>query len=85
MTEPAKPRVYLETSFISYLTSRPSRDIVVAAHQQVTREWWDSRGGRFEVVASQLVVQEAATGDPEAAQRQLEILIGVELIPLPKP
>lgn len=77
---PARPRVYLETSFVSYLTSRPSRDIVVAGHQQVTREWWDSRRERFEVVASQLVVQEAGTGDPEAARRRLEILAQVELV-----
>ncbi|MFI5396851.1 MAG: hypothetical protein ACHQ9S_15045 [Candidatus Binatia bacterium] len=32
-----KPRVYLETTVISYLTARPSRDIVVAAHQELTR------------------------------------------------
>jgi hypothetical protein len=34
-------RVYLETSFIGYLTSRPNRDLIVAAHQQITHEWWD--------------------------------------------
>ena len=79
---PARPRVYLETSYISYLTSRPSRDIVIAGHQEVTREWWDARGERFEVVASQLVVQEAGTGDPEAARRRLEILAQVELVPV---
>jgi predicted nucleic acid-binding protein len=77
-----KPTVYLETSFISYLTSRPSRDIVVAGHQQVTREWWDSHGERFEVVASQLVLQEASTGDPDAARRRLHVLAQIELIPV---
>ena len=76
-----KPRVYIETSFVSYLTSRPSRDIVVAGHQQVTREWRDAHDERFEVVASQLVAQEAATGDPKAAQRRLEILDQVEMLP----
>jgi hypothetical protein len=38
-----KPKVYLETTVISYLTAAPSRDIVQAAHQQITREWWERR------------------------------------------
>ena len=33
-------RVYIETTFVSYLKARPSRDVVIAAHQQITREWW---------------------------------------------
>lgn len=78
----SRPRVYLETSFISYLTSRLSRDIVVAGHQAVTQEWWDTHDERFEVVASQLVIQEAGTGDPQAAQRRLAILAQVELLPV---
>lgn len=40
-----KPKVYLETTIASYLTSRPSRDLIVAAHQQITREWWDGHAG----------------------------------------
>jgi len=68
-----KPRVYLETSVISYLVARPSRDIVVAAHQQVTREWWASRE-RYELFTSQLVLREVSAGDPDAAARRLEVL-----------
>jgi hypothetical protein len=34
-----KPRIYVETSIISYLTARPSRDLIMAAHQEITREW----------------------------------------------
>ncbi|MGH7553042.1 MAG: type II toxin-antitoxin system VapC family toxin, partial [Longimicrobiales bacterium] len=61
--------VYLETTVLSYLTARPSRDLVVAGHQQVTREWWENRRPSFEVYVSQLVVLEAREGDAEAAQR----------------
>jgi predicted nucleic acid-binding protein len=75
-----RPRVYVETTVVSYLTSRPSRDVVVAGHQQLTRDWWDMARDRFEVVASQLVVQEASTGDPSAAQRRLEVLEQVDLV-----
>ena len=52
------PSVYLETSVVSYLTARPSRDVVVAAYQEVTREWWRSAPGRFVLYASALVISE---------------------------
>ncbi len=69
-----KPKVYLETTFISYLTSRPSRDIITAAHQQSTQEWWDRRRGKFDVYISQIVIKEAEAGDEEAAGRRLEVI-----------
>jgi hypothetical protein len=67
-------RVYIETTFVSYLTARPSRDVVIAGHQQVTHEWWDTRRGSYELCVSQLVLQEAASGDAQAAQERLEVL-----------
>ena len=61
-----KPRIYIETSVISYLTARPNRDLIVAAHQQITVELWERRAD-FEFYASELVVAEASRGDPHAA------------------
>ena len=72
--------VYLETTVVSYLTANPSRNVVVAGHQQSTREWWDNRKQKFRVVASQLVLQEASRGDSEAAERRLDILRAVDLV-----
>lgn len=72
--------MYLETSVISYLTSRPSRDVVVAGHQQVTQEWWEKRREAFQLVASELVLQEVAAGDAQAARDRLKVLAGVELL-----
>ena len=69
-----KPKVYVETSVISYLTARPSRDIIVIANQQATQEWWIERSGQFDLFASQLVVQEAVYGDAEAIARRRETL-----------
>ncbi len=77
-----KPKVYLETTVLSYLTAWPSRDIVIAAHQQVTRDWWKTCPGRFEVTASELVVQEASEGDEEAARARLAILRQLPLLEL---
>jgi len=69
-----KPKVYLETTFISYLTSRPSRDIITAAHQQSTQEWWDGRRDKFDVYISQIVIQESGYGDDVAVERRLKII-----------
>lgn len=67
-------RVYLETTFVSYLMAWPNRDVVVAGHQQVTHEWWDTQRGNYELCVSQLVLGEAAAGDSQAAREQLDIL-----------
>ncbi|MBI5823050.1 MAG: type II toxin-antitoxin system VapC family toxin [Chloroflexi bacterium] len=75
-----KPKVYLETTVISYLTSRPSRDIITAAHQQSTQEWWDGRRDKFDVFISQIVIQEAGAGDDEAAERRLEVIESISEI-----
>ena len=69
-----KPRVYIETTVISYLTARPARDVVVAGHQQSTRDWWEAASDRFELVVSELVRQEAGIGDRDAARARLSLL-----------
>jgi hypothetical protein len=60
-----RPAVYIETSIISYLGAHPSRDLITAAHQQITHTWWQKRRPKFEIFASQVVLDEAAAGDPE--------------------
>lgn len=63
--------VYIETTIISYLVSRPSRDILVAAHQQMTHEWWSRRREQFECFVSQVVLDEVQAGNDEAAERRM--------------
>ena len=67
-----KPLVYLETSVISYLTARPSRDVITLAMQRTTHEWWRTARDKFDLVVSDLVLLEASAGDPRAAQLRLE-------------
>ena len=74
-----RAKVFLETSVISYLTASPSRDIVSAAHQQITREWWNQRS-RFDLFVSQAVLREAARGDTEAAARRLAAVKGIPVL-----
>jgi len=75
-----KRRVYVETTIVSYLASRPSRDVVVAGRQQLTHRWWEVRRPDFDLVVSQVVLDEIRAGDPEAAARRLEIVLGLPLL-----
>lgn len=77
-----KPKVYIETTVVSYLTAWPSRDLIRAAHQQVTREWWHGRRERFEVFVSQVVEREARAGDPTAASERLQAMEGIPSLAL---
>lgn len=78
-----KPRVYVETSVISYLTAKPSRDLIMAAHQEVTREWWQNRRSEFDLFYSDAVRAEAAMGDSHAAAVRLEVLTALLLLEIP--
>ncbi len=77
-----RPRVYLETTVVSYLTAEPSRDLIQAAHQQITREWWAKRRHDLDLFISQVVLNEASEGDPGAARRRLETLRGLPILDL---
>lgn len=72
-----KPRVYVETSVISYLTARPSSNILLLARQHSTREFWDLQPLRFEAWVSPLVLDEASRGDPMAATHRLQVCQGL--------
>ncbi len=68
------PRVYLETTIPSYLAAYPSRDLIVAAHQQISHEWWRDAAKRFDLYISEAVLHEIRAGDPDAVARRLAIV-----------
>ncbi len=70
----SKPSVYVETTIISYLTARPSRDLVLAAHQQITQEWWTNARPQVECFVSAFVIDEASRGDADYVQKRLEAI-----------
>lgn len=74
--------VYLETTFISYLVARPARNLVTAAHQQVTRDWWQHRRRDFNCVISQVVIDEISAGDESEARKRLEIAASLDALPV---
>ncbi len=67
-----KPTVYIESSVISYLASRPNRDIIIAGRQAITRDWWENHRQRFDLRISALVEEEISKGDPKAIARRQE-------------
>jgi predicted nucleic acid-binding protein len=75
-----KQTIYVETSIISYLAAQPSRDIITAAHQQITHAWWQNRRSAFDLFISQLVLDEAAAGDTGAAERRLAFVVGLPFL-----
>lgn len=78
MNKCQKASVYVETSVISYLASQNSRDLVVAAHQEVTREWWEYHREHYHLVISELVCHEIEAGDRSASQKRKELIRGID-------
>ncbi len=75
-----KATVYIETSVISYLTAQISRDLVVAAHQQLTIEWWQQALPQFQPFVSPVVLDEIAKGDPDAAKSRMDSVAGFGIL-----
>ena len=74
--------VYIETSIVSHATARPSSDIQIAAIQQQARDWWAIERPKFELVTSQLVIDEASAGDRSAASDRMKLLDGIPTVPI---
>jgi predicted nucleic acid-binding protein len=72
--------VYIESSVISYLVARPSRDVVVAAHQAITEAWWQSQRAEFDLFVSSLVIQEISRGDAAASEKRLQAVDNIPLL-----
>jgi predicted nucleic acid-binding protein len=78
-----KARIYLESSFV-FALSTPDRvgDVLQTARTAVTRIWWERRRNAFLLFVSQLVIDEAGRGDPEAAQMRLAPIVSLPLLSL---
>jgi predicted nucleic acid-binding protein len=72
--------VYIETTIVSYVVANPSRNSILAAHQRLTRQWWQEERLRYECVTSPEVLREAGLGDAEMSQRRVEILSGLTVL-----
>lgn len=75
--------VYIETSIVSFLRSRPSAHVISAARQLLTRRWWDQERGNYELVTSQFVLDEASRGDAQLAIERMDALAEIPLLDIP--
>src|SRR5262245_44665041 len=73
-------KVYVDSTVISYLAARPSRDLILAAHQQVTHDWWHRCGVEFQPYISELIVREISAGDPVAAHERLDLVATIPVL-----
>ena len=69
--------VYVETSIISYLASKPSRDIITAARQTITHDWWANESHKYELFVSTIVIDEISMGDPAVAASRLHYISNI--------
>jgi len=74
--------VYIETSIVSHASAWPSSDVRIAAIQHQARQWWSLERPKFDLVTSQLVIDEASAGDPTAAADRLRLLDGLPTVPI---
>jgi len=72
--------VYIETTIVSFLVARPSRDKILAAHQELTRRWWREGRLRYKCVTSEEVLREASLGEAEMSRRRAETLAGMTVL-----
>ena len=75
-----RAKIYLETTILSYLAARPSRDLLIAAHQQMTHQWWSARRNEFDLFVSELVLEECSMGDTVVAGRRLDLLQEIPIL-----
>ena len=77
-----KPKLYIENSIISYLTAEQSRDIITAARQALTRQWWNEKRLDYELYISEFVISEALAGDSEMATQRLQLIADIAEVEL---
>ena len=77
-----RPKVYVETTVVSYLVARPSNNVTVSDRQHATRQLWEEYFDAFEFVTSDIVLEEAERGDPREAERRTAVLEDVRTLPL---
>ena len=75
-------RIYIESTIPSYVVARPARDLLQAARQQLTRDWWESKRNQHELFTSQIVLDEIAAGEAEMAQQRLNLMVELTVLDL---
>lgn len=68
-------KVYVETTIPSYLTAKPTDNLIAGARQLITQRWWETERTRYQLFVSDVVFLECSMGDPDAAARRLDVIM----------
>jgi hypothetical protein len=79
--EEDRKSLYVESTIPSYATARPSRDVLIAAKQILTRDFWDNEHRKHDLYISEYVMEECSRGDSEAARKRLDFVVGIPVYP----
>ena len=77
MDDQKRLKVYLETSFVSYLTGRPTTKEPIAAWQAASRQWWAAVAPSCDLFVSGYVIKEAKKGNPDQVEQRLQAINGL--------
>ena len=78
-----KPTVYIESTVISYYANQRSKNLIVAAYQEITADWWENELNKFQPCISQFTIEEISRGDSVAAKKRLNAVRNFSLLDLP--
>jgi hypothetical protein len=72
---------YIESSVISYLTAKENPDLIIAARQKMTKNWWKHTSNSAELFISTYVIDEISQGDHSASEMRLKAIKICNLLP----
>ena len=75
-----KPKIYIESSIISYCAARDNKNFIILGRQELTREWWNACKDHYQCYISQFVYDEISQGDPQAATKRLKFIVGIPFL-----
>ena len=75
-------RIYIESTIPSYVVARPARDLLQAARQQTSKDWWELKRQQHELFTSEIVLAEIGEGEAAMAQQRLEVMDGIKILRL---
>jgi len=81
MGNDVKLKVYLETSFVSYLTGGATPNAKIAADQAYTRLWWERERTEVDVFVSGYTLAECEDGNATRATERLDAIRDVPVLP----
>jgi hypothetical protein len=73
-------KVYIESTIPSYLTAKPTSNLVTSARQFMTRCWWMEYRLLYQLFTSDVVIVECKRGDLDASKNRLKVISDIHVL-----